>query len=57
MIILRSWKLRFGASFPQGNLVFNSFGFAFPGWEDKLVARHEIEGDFTIPKIIYIYRI
>jgi SAM-dependent methyltransferase len=34
-----------------------SFGFAFPGWENRLVARHEITGDFTIPKYIYIYRL
>jgi SAM-dependent methyltransferase len=32
------------------------FSFAIPGWEEKLVAQHKIEGDFIIPKIIYIYR-
>lgn len=32
------------------------FSFALPGWEDKLQIQHEIEGDFIVPKIIYIYR-
>ncbi|MCJ7681964.1 MAG: methyltransferase domain-containing protein, partial [Candidatus Aminicenantes bacterium] len=26
------------------------FSFALPGWEEKLVAQHKIEGDFVVPK-------
>lgn len=32
------------------------FSFALSGWEDRLVDRHEITGDFFVPKTIYIYR-
>jgi len=32
------------------------FHFSFPGWEKRLVAKHEIKEDFNIPKLIYIYR-
>jgi len=33
-----------------------SFGYHFPGWEEKRLARIEIEGEFLIPKILHIYR-
>jgi SAM-dependent methyltransferase len=30
--------------------------FSMPGWQERLTARHEIEGEYGMPKIIYIYR-